>query len=314
MKKNIWCLGLLSLAMLACTDGEITEPSENPDTPLAEISSSSNGPFVDLSSSSSAEEGYSNQSSSFSGEYSSSSSTRALSSSAMASALCKVSGDWGSQGCVITYPHGEGDLWSTGKLKVKTNVYAEDSSKFGDRAGEFFFETDSSEGGNTQIYWTNMAELRIIPEFMGGLEAEIEFDKENLASDLYFNIGFYVAGFDSNGVALSADISNWNGLCILFAGTIGPILQLDLGDSLNQELNNILPSVIMSRTGKPQCYEWKDFVQPETDKEHKVISGDEAARHVEKIIFHFQEQPGVEHGDYEPEAIEFIAIGTNRDE
>ena len=152
----------------------------------------------------------------------------------------------------------------------------------------------------------------IIPEFIGRLSAEVRLDPGDLAIDPYFNIGFYVAGFDSNGVALSADISNWNGLCILYSGTTAPILQLDLGDSINQELNNVLPSVAMSERGVPQCYEWKDFIQSETEKEHKVISGDEAAKHVEKIIFHVQKQPNVELNGLD--VFEFIAIGTNRDE
>ena len=328
MGKKTLCQGLLSLAVLACTDGEITQPTGVSNAPIAEISSSSIDSFIEFASSSSVESSYSSieqdfssssgpnfsQTSSSSEEYSSSSFIGTFSSSAKASTLCKVSGNWGNYGgCVIIHSHGDGDLWSSGDLKVKTNAYAEDSSQFGNRAGEFFFETDSIEGGNTQISWSDLNNPIVrAPEFQGYLDINVQFDKGKLDSDPYFNIVFYVAGFDSDGVALSADISNWNGLCILYSGTIGSVLQLDLGDSINQELNYVLPSVAISKYGKPQCYEWKDFVQPETEKVYKAISGDEAAKHVERIIFHFQTQPNIEFDGYE--GIEIIAIGTNRDE
>ena len=84
------------------------------------------------------------------------------------------------------------------------------------------------------------------------------------------------------------------------------------GDSINQKIGYALPSVTVPSNSKPQCYEWKQFKQPDLDKEHEVISGEEAAKHVEKIIFYFWIQPKEEY--YAIEQFEFIAIGTNRDE
>ena len=232
--------------------------------------------------------------------------------------LCKASVDWGYDGCIRTPPSGDGDLWSYG-LKVKTDAYADDPSKFGNRAGEFFIETDSAEGGKTELYWFGSDRRPSTFEdcsLEGYLEANVRWDKGDLpyevGHDPYFNLGFYVAGFDSDGVAMSADISNWNGMCFAYTGTTNPTLQLDLGDSINKKLGNVLPSVTLFASSEPQCFEWKDFKQPATGKEHGVISGEEAAKHVEKVVLHFQALPRESFGDYGD--ILILAIGTNRDE
>ena len=303
--KLCMALGAFALVMFACSseNGSITEPFDDPGAGTAKHNSSSSLE-IDVSSSS-----LNAQSSS--SEMESSSSVVESSSSSSHLSLCKVSGHWRESGCLPTPSHGEGDLWSRLDRKVRTNVYLEDSSKFGDRAGEFFFETDSLEGGESFIKWSDG--LHLVPEFDGILRTNVRFLKGNLTYDPFVKIGFYVAGFDSSGAALSADVTNWNGLCILYDGTIGTTLQLDLGDALNRKLGNALPSVKVVPSEEPQCFDWSQFKQPETDTEHETISGEEAAKHVEKVVFFFQTTPSDE-SEYYFEAFEIIAIGTNRDE
>ena len=304
-KKLCMALGAFALVMLACSseNGSITEPYDDPGAGTAKNNSSSSLE-IDVSSSSL-------NAQSCSSEIESSSSVVESSSSSSHLSLCKVSGDWSEYGCIYTPSHGEGDLWSRRDRKVRTNVYLEDSSKFGDRAGEFFFETDSLEGGESFIEWSDG--LHLVPEFDGILRTNVRFLKGNLTYDPFVKIGFYVAGFDSSGAALSADVTNWNGLCILYDGTIGTTLQLDLGESLNRKLGNALPSVKVEPSKEPQCFDWSQFKQPETDTEHETISGEEAAKHVEKVVLFFQTTPSDE-SEYYFEAFEIIAIGTNRDE
>ena len=303
--KLCMALGAFTLVMLACSseNGSITEPYDDPGAGTAKHNSSSSLE-IDVSSSS-----LNAQSSS--SEIESSSSVVESSSSSSHLSLCKVSGHWSEYGCIYTPSHGEGDLWSRRDRKVRTNVYLDDSSKFGDRAGEFFFETDSLEGGESFIKWSDG--LHLVPEFDGILRTNVRFLRGSLACDPFVKIGFYVAGFDSSGAALSADVTNWNGLCILYDGTIGTTLQLDLGESLNRKLGNALPSVKVVPSEEPQCFDWSQFKQPETDTEHETISGEEAAKHVEKVVFFFQTTPSDE-SEYYFEAFEIIAIGTNRDE
>ena len=302
--KLCMALGAFALVMLACSseNGSITEPYDDPGAGTAKHNSSSSLE-IDVSSSS-----LNAQSSS--SEIESSSSVVESSSSSSHLSLCKVSGDWSEYGCIYTPSHGEGDLWSRRDRKVRTNVYLEDSSNFGDRAGEFFFETDSLEGGESFIEWSDG--LHLVPEFDGILRTNVRFLKGNLTYDPFVKIGFYVAGFDSSGAALSADVTNWNGLCILYDGTIGTTLQLDLGESLNRKLGNALPSVKVVPSEEPQCFDWSQFKQPETDTKHETISGEEAAKHVEKVVLFFQTTPREKYGGFE--AFEIIAIGTNRDE
>lgn len=284
-------MAVIVLAIIACSDN-VAGSSENPNTVTAKnnLSSSSD---VEISSSAIIE---------------SSSSIKTLSSSSEKAFLCKVSGEWGDAGsCVRILPSGKGDLWSLGDRKVKTDAFAKDSSKFGDRAGELFFEIDSTEGSKTWVSWFNTSGR--LTEFGNGTLSANLFLSNNESS--YVKIGFYVAGFDSNGVALSADISNWNGLCVLYSGTISPIVQLDLGDSLNKKMGYALPSVTMSKDGEPQCFEWNQFKQPNIDKEHEIVSVEETVKHVVRIVFLFQNTPSSLSDVY---GAEFIALGTNRDE
>ena len=281
-------MAVFVLVIIACSDN-VAGSSEDPNTVTAKnnLSSSSD---VEISVSS----------------------IKTLSSSSEEVVLCKVSGEW--DGCARFGTGGIGDLWPyTGSMNVHTKAYAEDTTKFGEQAGELYFETDSIEGGKTQVYWNDGTMSSKLNYFGNGhLSATVKLDKGSLSCDPYFNLGFYVAGFDSNGVALSADISNWNGICIMYSGTISPTLQLDLGDSLNKKLGHVLPSVTMSKEGNPQCYKWNQFKQPDSEKEHEIISGEEAAKQVVKVVFHFQAQPNEEFEGYE--GIKIIAIGTNRDE
>ena len=271
MNKKLYLIFLcaFALATLACSDDSVTGSSD-----VALSSSSLN----DLNSSSA--------------EKSSSSSAKAV--------LCKTSGGWG---CIVS---GFGDLWSLGEGQVSTKVYAEDTSKFGNHAGEFFVETDSLNGGKSTIEWYKYREGNV--EYNSRLlRGVVYLDKGEQADNPFIDIGFNVAGFDSNGTALSADVSSWNGICIIYGGDLDVLMQLDLGESVNQRLGYMLPSVTLKPQGDSQCYEWNQFKQPFSSNEHEVISGDEAAKKVVRVVIRFQASSG----EY---FFDILAIGTNREE
>ena len=128
-------------------------------------------------------------------------------------------------------------------------------------------------------------------------------------------MGFYVAGFDTNGEMLSANIQNWNGICVVAdyegSDSIKLTMQLDLGDSINSRIGNVLPEVVLKSSESTQCFEWNQFKQPTTNKELEIISGEEAAKHAARIIFHFQALSS----PHEPVVLfNITAIGTNRDD
>ena len=296
-------LTLFVLGIIACSDN-VAGSSEDPNTVTAKnnLSSSSD---VEISSSAIIES-------------SSSSFVRERSSSSKSLVLCKVSGDWGDVGCAPGPEFSDGDLWSEGNSVVKTKKFAKDSTKFGEHAGEIFIETDSIEGSVTRIFLSPDSSSK----YNGYLSGLYQFDPDSMTENSYFNIGFYVAGFDSNGTTLSADISNWGGICVMYRGQIDPVIQLDLGDSLNKKLGYALPSVtvittkedpgyslIRGRTNEILCYEWNQFKQPDIKGKHEIISGEDAAKHVAKVIFHFHAQPGSDYGFFS-----FLAFGTSRDQ
>ena len=126
--------------------------------------------------------------------------------------------------------------------------------------------------------------------------------------DPFITIGFYVAGFDSSGNPLSADVSNWQGICIAFSLSGAPAdVQLSMGDSLDEAMGYALPEEVLGKSyGRSSCFEWSDFLQPTwKSKDALTVSGEEAARRLVKVIIRIQGKSGLKG--------EFIiqGIGTN---
>ena len=331
MNKKFYmaCAGAMSLVALGCADDNISGSSEDPNVLMAYASSSSSVPDGVLSSSdlglSSSKEietlPNSTESSSSSSQdvppFSSSSMNVSSSSVYRPPVLCKASG---GVGCAGSY--GYGDLWGLDNIgdsvaHVYVEKFAEDPSKLGRDAGKWFWEADSADGGKSTIEWLYdfQAEPYEVPAdslllYGGGIGGLAHLDKGSLTYNPFVSVGFNVAGFDSNGVALSADISNWNGICIAYTSDVAPTLSLDLGDSLNQELRMALPSVALPKTmaGTSKCIEWSKFEMPSWSKNYKYkITGEEAAKHVVRIVFRMQGQSGKTY------SFDIMAVGTNLD-
>lgn len=288
-------MAVLVLAIIACSDN-VAGSSEDPNTVTAKNNQSSSSD-AEISSSAIIE---------------SSSSIKTLSSSSEKVVLCKVAP--GGQGCVIESD--TADLWLPGMDYVNTKVFATNLSNFGERAGEFFLRTDSAEGGKSTITRKGRGFF------------DIELNKGDLKDYPYVDIGFYVGGFDSNGVAMPVDISNWNGICFYFFSTftyytrqyenIGPMILLDFGEEVNKSIDNKLPFVFLE--DGVNCYEWNRFGPLGPSKDHfyedqphpywdadDYFAGENAAKHVVRIIIRLQAGPG-------KYSYDIRAIGTNRDE
>ena len=335
-KLCVACAGTLSLMALGCSDYNISGSSEDPNVLTAQNDSSSSSSDYGLSSAkevlpnssesvSSSSRDVSSSSLDVPGPLSSSSmnvssSSITLSSSSISNPpiLCKATY---SGGCAISF---DGDLWDglgyyeSYGMNVGVAKFAEDPSKLGRDAGKWFWETDSADGGKSLIEWPvelgdeySADALDPVVEQCNGLCGVARLAKGDLTYYPFVSIGFNVAGFDSNGVALSADISNWNGICIAYTSDVAPTLSLDLGDSLNQELRMALPSVALPKTmaGTSKCIEWSKFEMPSWSKNYKYkITGEEAAKHVVRIVFTMQNQP-----NNKGFAFSILAVGTNLD-
>lgn len=208
------------------------------------------------------------------------------------------------------------DLWEGYSTYVDAGMYVEDKSLVGVDVGKWFWETDSAFGGKSFIEWPvelgdEYDSLSIDPviDYCIGLCGTFHLDRGDLSYNPYVDVGFNVAGFEDFGKELlSADITNWNGICVSYSASVAPTLVLDLGDSLNEKLAWALPMVDLAKTsfGTNKCFEWSDFKMPSWASAHEFkITGEEAAKHVARIYFRFQSASGV--GNFN-----IMAIGSNR--
>ena len=332
-KLYMACAGMFSLAMLACSesvDSPLSGTAEEPNVLMANNDLPSSSSIDELSSSSvdtpnssadvpnsSAEEPTISSSSEIPMSSSSSDPSWIYSSAYIPPVLCKVNG---AGGCVISY---EGDLWTPfdDLDSVRTARYAEDGALFGERAGKWFWDTDSIDGGKSTIQWMvedgvewDSLSLKPVIEYCDGLCGTIKFDKGDLTYDPFVEVGFNVAGFDSNGVALSADVSNWTGICVSYSSTIGGALKLDLGDSLNRVLEQDVPYVTLPKSsiGYPKCFEWSKFKRAgwgtSVEGWEKDVVGEKAAQHLVKVVFWFQNKTETQ------ASFQIYAVGSNLDE
>ena len=337
-KLYMACAGMFSLAMLACSesvDSPVSGTAEEPNVLMANNDLPSSSSIDELSSSSvdtpnssadvpnsSAEEPTISSSSEIPMSSSSSDPSWIYSSAYIPPVLCKV----GYYGCAVSY---EGDLWSgegyfyegEAGVDVKTSLYAEDKSQFGIDAGKWFLDIDSLDGGKSTIQWMvpvgderNPSSLLPVMEVCDGLCGTFELNKGALTYDPFVQVGFYVAGFDSNGVALSADVSNWTGICLMYRADIGASLVLDVGDSLNQVLKYDLPFMTLpkSLSGSSKCFEWSKFKRagwgPSLEGWEDDVVGEMAAKHLVKVVVQFQAKTGTQ-GSFS-----INAVGSNLDE
>jgi hypothetical protein len=207
------------------------------------------------------------------------------------------------------------DLWNADSEKVTTDTLASEPwNNVG--KGKWFVLTDSADGGNSKVIWPvepgngyDDTSLDPIVEHCQGLCGHLSLDGEDLGFNPFIELGFYVAGFDSSGTALQADISNWEGICISYSSTLAAALVLDLGDSISRNLlknDRPLVKLVKSSEGTDKCFQWSDFDQLGWGAVEggEKISGEEAAKKVVSIRFKIQEKSGVE-GNFN-----IFALGT----
>ena len=337
-KLNMVCAGMFSLAMLACSesaDSPVAGTAEEPNVLVANNDLPSSSSIVEQSSSSvdtpnssadvpnsSANEPTISSSSEIPMSSSSSDPSWIYSSAYIPPVQCKV----GGFGCLVSY---DGDLWTgessywdnESEADVQTSLYAEDKSKFGINAGKWFFDMDSTDGGKSTIQWAapvgtekdSTSILPVIEKCGVGVCGSFELNKGTLTYDPFVQVGFSVAGYDSNGVALAVDVSNWTGICLMYRATIGASLVLDVGDSLNKALEYDLPFATLPKntTGSSRCFEWSKFKRAgwgaaiEGWEDDAV--GEIAARRLSKVYIQFQSKSGTK-GEFT-----IFAIGSNLD-
>ena len=196
--------------------------------------------------------------------------------------------------CMAEYPShvnatNYGELWSSSDDDhVRTDEFAEDKSVFGENAGTWFLETDSIDGGLSVVQWDN----EDVRDDCDGVCGSFELDKGDLSYDPFIKVGFNVAGIDSNGVALSADVSNWHGICVDYSLTTTAVIELSMGDSLDKKVGYDMPNVRLPKKSSvdTKCFEWTSFVQSGWGS--VKITGEEVAKKLVSVKIWVQGKTG----------------------
>ena len=172
----------------------------------------------------------------------------------------------------------------------------------GGDGGDWVVRPDTAAANRSTIQWPveignayDDNSLEPVIDACEGICGHVILDADSLEYDPYVDIVVNVGGYDSNGVALPADISSWGGICIEYASTLAPVLLLDPGESLTLDQDYDLPYVqlVKSTNQINKCVEWADFTQVEWGGNGK-ITGEKIAKKTVRIVFRIQAKSGTE--------------------
>lgn len=170
------------------------------------------------------------------------------------------------------------------------------------------YVTGESTSGNSSVIWyEGESENDEVPtstiEACNGVCGTAVLEKGTLTFNPFVSIGFTLAR-DSSGNPIPVDVSNWGGICIVYASQASPSLELDLGDSINANvLNYALPSAPLPKAAYQavKCIPWSSFNLPSWFKGDgqgwKEDTGVKAAKQLVSVRFKLQATP--KDGGYE---------------
>ena len=154
-------------------------------------------------------------------------------------------------------------LWkgSDGTFAVNTGL------DMGEGAGFWYVYSDDDDGGKSGITWPVMfnppyIEYDAIVSTCNGVCGKMNLSK-GVASEAFVGVGFNVAGVDSSGQAIAADITDWGGICVTY--TAGMDMELVLSALIDKRL-----PLKKSLQTVEKCYNWDDFNIASTKDVHAI--------------------------------------------
>ena len=199
------------------------------------------------------------------------------------------------------------DLWNpeAGNLTINMARYAASLPANTKPDGHWSLETDSSEGGKSSVTWpvdfVRVEDEGTLINACDGICGIAVLDRGTMTYSPFTSIGFVLAK-DGAGAPVPVDVSDWGGVCISYTSVAAPLLELDLGDSINSLLQFGLPNMSLPKTRTPEvvtkCYEWKDFKLPTWVRSMDLPeywldnTGEKAAKQLVAVRFKIQASPG----------------------
>ena len=186
-------------------------------------------------------------------------------------------------------------LWKaeSGAYRINTAALAVVLPKGTVADGRWFWETqtDEEDGGRSEIVWpvepgNGEDPLAPIIDNCGGICGTAVLDHGDLYYDPFVTVGFTLAK-DSLGNSVPVDVSSWGGFCLTYTSETNIALDLDLGDSVNRELQLGLPSYTFPKTDsvESKCVRWSDFnLPPWLDDVPRSWSGDVGKKAAKQLV------------------------------
>lgn len=172
--------------------------------------------------------------------------------------------------------------------------------------GHWYWEANSNakKGGVAYISWpaqlTDGADsLSSVIDSCQGLCGTAVLKKGSMTTSPNAGVGFVIAR-DNNGEPVPIDVSNWGGVCMTYTSETDPLIVLDLGDSLEHELGDELPSVSLTKTTDgaeiTRCVSWEEFALSAKSNElpeyWQEVVGEKAASQLVGLKFRIQADSG----------------------
>jgi hypothetical protein len=172
--------------------------------------------------------------------------------------------------------------------------------------GHWYWEakSDAKKGGTSYISWpaqlTEGADsLSSVIDSCQGLCGTAVLKKGSMSNNPYAGVGFVIAR-DKKGEPVPVDVSNWGGVCITYTAEADPLIVLDLGDSLENELGDELPSASLTKSKDgseiTKCVSWDEFAlstkSNELPKSWQEVVGEKAASQLVGLKFRIQANSG----------------------
>jgi len=122
-------------------------------------------------------------------------------------------------------------------------------------------------------------------EQCGGICVTQTLVKRDQVSNLYAGIGFNVAGVDEQNKRIATDISELEGLCVVYTSDTELYLEMHIDDVSNKYLAPDFPRATLPQASTPvmKDFTWKDFKQDGTG--NMRISGEDAAKSLVSLMF-----------------------------
>lgn len=165
-------------------------------------------------------------------------------------------------------------------------------------------KSDAKKGGTSYISWpaqlTDGADsLSSVIDSCQGLCGTAVLKKGSMTSSPYAGVGFVIAR-DESGEPVPVDVSSWGGVCMTYTSEANPLIVLDLGDSLEHELGDELPSASLTKSKDgseiTKCVSWDEFAlstkSNELPKSWQEVVGEKAASQLLGLKFRIQADSG----------------------